>query len=249
MKTIRGTILVAMMASSFLAASLAAQITARPRLTIQKPSRFTIGGGLLVSQPKGEFAENIDNGFGAGAYGLFRLDRDGLLSLRADLGGAQYGSETLPAGYIYGGRVGVEVETSNSIFWAAFGPQVSVSLGRVRPYASASIGVMDFTTTSSVRGTGDYAGETFASTENQSDATHSWIFGGGFQFPFTGRLSMMSIDVGANYFTGGRATYLQEGAIHDNPDGTITIVPSHTRTDLVTWHVGVSYTIPQDIRR
>ena len=66
-------------------------------------------------------------------------------------------------------------------------------------------------------------GETFASTENQGDNTHAWIFGGGFQFPFTGNLSMMSIDVGAKYFTGGRATYLREGAIQDNPDGSVSI--------------------------
>ena len=124
-----------------------------------------------------------------------------------------------------------------------------VPVGRIRPYMSAAVGVMDFSTNSSVRGTGQYEGETFASTENQNDATHTWIFGGGLYFPFTGHLSMMSIDIGAKYFTGGRATYLREGAIHDNPDGTITMFPSHSRTDQVTWHVGVSYTIPQNIRR
>ena len=249
MKRFRGTILVAMSAAAFLASSSGAQITARPLIHVERPSRFTIGGGLLVSQPKGEFASNIGNGFGGDAYGLFRLDNAGALSLRADLGGSQYGSETLPATYAYGGRVGFLVETTNSIFWAAFGPQVMIPAGRVRPYASAAIGVMDFSTNSSVRGTGQYEGQTFASTENQSDNSHAWIFGGGVYLPFTGRLSMMSIDVGAKYFTGGTATYLREGAIHDNPDGTITIFPSHSKTDLVTWHVGVSYTIPQNVRR
>ncbi len=249
MKNFRGTILVAMISAPFLALSLDAQITARPLIQIERPSRFTIGGGFVVSQPKGEFAENIGNGFGIDAYGLFRLDPAGVLSLRADLGGSQYGSETLPAGYIYGGRVGVEVETTNSILWAAIGPQLTIPVGRVRPYASAAIGVMNFQTTSSVRGTGNYQGDTFASTENQSDNTHSWIFGGGVYFPFTGRLSMMAIDLGAKYFTGGNATYLREGAIRDNPDGTVSIFPSHSKTDQVTWHLGVSYTIPQNVRR
>lgn len=249
MKKIRGTILVAMISAPVFASSLGAQITARPLIQIERPSRFTIGGGFVVSQPKGEFAENIDNGFGIDAYGLFRLDPTGVLSLRADLGGSQYGRETLPAGYIYGGRVGVEVETTNSILWAAFGPQLTMPVGRIRPYASAAIGVMNFQTTSAVRGTDQYQGETFASTENQSDNTRSWIFGGGVYFPFTGKLSMMAIDVGAKYFTGGSATYLREGSIHDNPDGTVTIFPLHSKTDQVTWHVGVSYTIPQHIRR
>ena len=249
MKMIRGTILVAMISDAFLVSSVDGQITARPRVQVERPSRFTIGGGFVVSQPKGEFAENINNGYGVDAYGLFRLDPVGALSLRADLGGSQYGSETLDAGYIYGGRIGVQVETTNSILWAAFGPQLTMPVGRVRPYASAAIGVMNFRTTSSVRGTGAYRGETFASADNQSDNTHSWIFGGGVYFPFTGRLSMMAIDVGAKYFTGGRATYLREGAIHDNADGTVTIFPSHSRTDQVTWHLGVSYTIPQNVRR
>src|SRR4029078_5025793 len=116
MRKISGTILVAMISAPVLASSLAAQITARPLIQIERPSRFTIGGGFVVSQPKGEFAENIDNGFGIDAYGLFRLDPTGVLSLRADLGGSQYGSETLPAGYIYGGARRGCVDTQESLF-------------------------------------------------------------------------------------------------------------------------------------
>ena len=247
MSTIRGTILVAMIAAALEASSLGAQITARPRIDIEQPSRFTIGGNLLVSQPKGEFAENIDNGFGGDFFGLMRIDRPGVLSLRADIGGSQYGSETLPGGCIYACRIGVEVETTNSIFWGSIGPQITAPTGRIRPYASAAVGFMNFETTSSVKGTGAYRGETYATSENQSDFTHAWIFGGGIQFPFSGRLSMMSIDVGAKYFMGGNASYLREGSIQDNPDGSVSITPLHSRTDQVTWHVGVSYTIPRDV--
>ena len=241
------TILAAVVALPYGVSSLHAQIRQRPRVFIQRPSRFTLGGGFLMSQPKGDLANNIDNGFGGDFYGLFRVDRDGVLSLRADLGGAQYGSETLPAPSVFGGRVGFEVETSNSILWAAIGPQVMVPVGPVRPYGNVAVGVMDFTTSSSVRGTGDYQGETFASTENQSDNTRTWIFGGGLYIPLSGSLSLMSIDIGGRYFTGGEATYLRKGAIRDNPDGTITMFPSHSKTDQVTWHVGVSYTIPRSI--
>ncbi len=247
MRYVRTTILAAVVALPYGVSSLHAQIRERPRVFIQKPSRFTLGGGLLMSQPKGDLANNIDNGFGGDFYGLFRVDRDGVLSLRADLGGAQYGSETLPVPSVFGGRAGFEVETSNSILWAAIGPQVMVPVGPVRPYGNVAVGVMDFTTSSSVRGTGDYRGETFASTENQSDNTRTWIFGGGLYVPLSGSLSLMSIDIGGRYFTGGEATYLRKGAIRDNPDGTITMFPSHSKTDQVAWHVGVSYTIPRSI--
>jgi len=249
MRYLRTTILAAAVAVPLGVSSLHAQITERPRVLVQKPSRFTIGGGLLLSQPKGDLANNIGNGFGADFYGLFRLDHDGVLSLRADAGGAQYGSETLPAAAAFDPRVGFEVETTNSIYWAAIGPQVMAPVGRVRPYGNVAIGVMDFSTRSSLRGTGDYRGETFASTENQSDDTRTWIFGGGLYIPLTGTMSLMSIDIGGRYFTGGEATYLREGAIRDNSDGTITTFPSHSKTDQITWHIGVSYTIPQITRR
>ncbi len=233
----------------FLVSPLAAQISRRPSVPIEQPSRFTIGGGLLMSQPRGELANNIDNGFGGDLYGLFRVDPAGVLSLRADIGGLEYGSETIPSGSVFGGRVGFEVETSNSIFWGAIGPQLMVPVGPVRPYGNVAIGIMDFSTNSAVRGTGQYQGETFASSQNQSDDTHTWIFGGGLYIPFYGKLSMLSLDIGGRYFTGGEATYLREGAIRDNPDGSITLFPSHSKTDQVTWHVGVSYTIPRNVRR
>lgn len=254
MRSLRQTILGAIAAILGVAAapllfSLDAQITARPQIRLEKPSRFTIGGGLLMSSPRGELANNIDNGFGGDLYGLFKVDPAGALSLRADIGGLQYGSETIPSGSVFGGRAGFEVETTNSIFWAAFGPQLMVPAGPIRPYGNVAIGVMGFSTSSAVRGTGQYRGETFASSENQSDNTHTWIFGGGLYIPFTGKLSMMALDVGGRYFTGGEATYLREGAIQDNPDGSITIFPSHSKTDQVTWHVGVSYTIPTNVGR
>jgi hypothetical protein len=241
--------IVSVAAAPFVYVPLHAQITARPLIQMERPSRFTIGGGLLMSQPRGELASNIDNGFGGDLYGLFRLDPAGVLSLRADIGGLEYGSETIPSGSVFGGRLGFEVETSNSIFWGALGPQLTIPVGPVRPYGNVAIGVMDFSTTSAIRGTGQYRGETFASTENQSDNTHTWIFGGGLFIPFTGRLSMMALDVGGRYFSGGEATYLREGAIRDNPDGSITLFPSHSKTDQVTWHVGVSYTIPSNVGR
>ena len=244
MRFFRKTILAASIAAPFCASLLQAQIQARPLVRFEKPSRFTIGGGLLMSQPKGDFSSYIDNGFGGDLYGLFRVDQMGALSLRADVGGLQYGSETLPAPSVFGGRLGFEVETTNSIFWGAIGPQIMIPVGPVRPYGNAAIGVMDFTTSSSIRGRDNYGDREFASTENQSDNTHTWIFGGGVYIPFTGRMKLMSLDIGGRYFTGGEATYLREGAIRDNPDGTITLFPSHSKTDQVTWHVGLSYNIP-----
>jgi len=58
------------------------------------PSRFSFGGDVVISQPKGEFASNVPNGYGFDMTGMFRIDPKGWFNIRADLGGVQYGRET-----------------------------------------------------------------------------------------------------------------------------------------------------------
>jgi opacity protein-like surface antigen len=203
---------------------------------------------LLVAQPKGEFATQIDTeGFGGNVGGLFRLDKDGILSIRGDIGGMQYGSETLHSPYLpITGRVALDVETTNSVVWGSIGPQISVPVGRFQPYMNAAIGFMDFTTQTSVRGS-DSQYE-YARTTNKDDATSAWIFGGGVYVPL-GLGKTWKLHAGARYFYGGEASYLKEGDIRDNPDVSITLFPRTSKTDQVTWQVGVSYTFPLSRRR
>ncbi|MGE5748666.1 MAG: hypothetical protein ACM31F_01805, partial [Gemmatimonas sp.] len=84
----------------------------------------------------------------------------------------------------------------------------------------------------------------YARSTNSDDATSAWIFGGGLYVPI-GTSKQFKLNVGARYFYGGEATYLTEGDIIDNPDGSVTLQPRHSKTDQVTWQVGVSYTFPQ----
>lgn len=220
----------------------------RPRTWESEPSRFSIVGDLLVAQPKGEFATQLDTeGFGANVAGLFRLDKEGIFSIRADLGGQQYGSETLHAPYLpITGRVELDVETTNAAFWGSIGPQITVAAGPIQPYVNASIGFMELITSTSVRGSdSDYE---YASTNNSDDATSAYIFGGGVYVPL-GNQKAWKLHAGARYFYGGKATYLTEGDIQDNPDGSVTLFPRFSKTDQVTWQVGVSYTFPMSNRR
>lgn len=247
MRFARTSILATVVAVSFIP-SLAHAQRRVPRSWEREPSRFSIVGDALVAQPKGEFATQIDsNGFGINVGGLFRLDKEGILSLRGDIGGMQYGSETLHAPYLpITGRVALDVETTNSVFWGSIGPQIQVPVGRVEPYMNAAIGFMDFNTSTSVRGSdSDYE---YASSTNSDDATSAWIFGGG-AYLRLGSSKSWKLHAGARYFYGGNATYLAEGDIQDNPDGSVTLFPHHSKTDQVTWQVGVSYTFPQPYRR
>ena len=247
MSIVRTTILAVIVAVSFIPRPAHAQRRA-PRTWEREPSRFSIVGDLLVAQPKGEFATQLNtNGFGINVGGLFRIDKEGLFSIRGDLGGMQYGSETLHVPYLpITGRVDLDVQTSNNAFWGSIGPQIQVPVGPVQPYMNAAIGFMALVTTTSVRGSdSDYE---YASTNNSDDATSAYIFGGGLYIPL-GTQKSWKLHVGGRYFYGGDAEYLTEGDIIDNPDGSVTLQPRFSKTDLVTWQVGVSYTFPQRFRR
>jgi hypothetical protein len=210
----------------------------------RSPSRFQLGGDFVVAQPKGEFARNIDEGFGFNGTGMFRLDPKGFLNLRADIGGVQYGSETFQIPFHpLTGRVDLDVETTNSIAWGSIGGQLQIPDGWIRPYANASIAYTHFSTESALRGTND--DYEYASTTNQSDGSRAWIFGGGLVIPFGSKYALGGLNLGARYYYGGDAEYLREGDITDNPDGTVTLNPQRSKTDLVLWQLGVSFVLPR----
>jgi hypothetical protein len=205
------------------------------------PSRFSFGGDLALSQPKGEFANNVPNGYGFDLTGMFRLDPQGYFNLRADLGGVRYGHERQRIGFPVSGRVAVDLNTDNQIGFGAFGVQLQIPDGWFRPYANAAVAATYFWTESSISGADN--SESFLQTTNLDDWSHAWVFGGGVMIPF-GR-SIGALNLGARYHYGASATYLKEGDITDNPDGSINLNPRNSKTDLVLWQLGVSFAIPR----
>lgn len=212
------------------------------------PSRFQVGGDFVVAQPKGAFADNIDNGYGFNGTGMLRLDPKGFLNLRADIGGVQYGREELYIPWSEStARIALDLETTNSIAWGAIGGQLQIPDGWFRPYANASIAYTHFSTTSSLTGSDD--DYEYASTTNQSDGSRAWIFGGGVVIPFGSKYALGGLNLGARYYYGGEATYLNEGDIIDNPDGSVTLNRRRSKTDLVLWQLGVSFVLPRSSPR
>lgn len=195
---------------------------------------------IFQGRPMGALGRNIDFGYGAtGAY-LFRLDRQGIFSLRADLGFADYGSESkrVPLSSTIGGRVQVRVSTDNYVVPMSIGPQLTWPSGIIRPYVNAGVGAQAFFTRSSVDGSdeSDYA---FAHTTNQSDWTRTWTAGGGLYVPvYSGKTKVM-LDLGVQYLTGGHAQYLRPGSIVDLPNSQIQITPLESDTHMLLVRVGV----------
>ena len=204
--------------------------------------RFMGGASLSVGQPRGEFHQYVDNGFGVAGHGLMRIGGQGALALRLDGGFLQYGRETqrVPLSSTVGGRIQVDLTTSNNIFWLGVGPQLMAPRGPLRPYVNGTAGFSYFSTTSSVEGVdSEYE---FARDENFGDAVFSWGGGAGILVPVhRSAKSLVMIDVGARYHDNGRnVRYLREGGIRDLPNGQIELDVIRSRADLVTWHVGVS---------
>ncbi len=212
---------------------------------ISIPSRFSIAGDVIASRPKGDFANYVDNGWGGNITGLFRLDPAGMFSIRADVGGMEYGNENKRVPFLpFSGRVQLEVETSNMMMWGTIGPQLMLATsGPVRPYVNAAIGVTNLMTTTALHSSDTE--EDFASTTNKSDATFAYIFGGGVYIPFGKSRIAPSLNLGARYYRGGTASYLRKGDITDNPDGTITLNPVSSKTDVILWQLGVHVPIPR----
>src|SRR5688500_2252958 len=204
--------------------------------------RFVMFGDVVMSKPKGEFADYVDQGFGFNGGAMVRLDPAGMFGVRAEIGGLQYGRERMPIAFDFSGRLSADVVTTNTIGWIALGPQFTFPPGPIRPYANAAFAVTNFRTTSSIEDR--QTSENFATTSNASDWASAVVFGGGVYVPIGGRLSTAMLTLGGKYYYGGEATYLPEGGITDNPDGSITLTPARTKTDFVIWQLGVSVGIP-----
>lgn len=202
--------------------------------------RGYLGGELMAATPQGEFRNHVGNGWGGGLHYLLRADRDGWLALRVDASLLNYGHERqrVPLSSTIGDRIWVDLVTDNDIAFIGAGPQLGLPTGAVRPYVNGFAGVSYIFTESSVRGSS--SGDTFASTTNFDDASFAYGGGGGLYIPISRRRNPVSLDLGVTYRHNGTAEYLREGDIQDNPDGSITLYPQFSETNLLTFHLGVS---------
>jgi opacity protein-like surface antigen len=194
---------------------------------------------FIQSRPQDTFGQNIGFGYGADGTYLFRLDDAGFLGLRADAGLLQYGEESkrVPLSSTIGGRVQVDVSTTNYIVPLSIGPQLMWPRGSIRPYVNGGVGGQFFFTQSSVEGSDDVG--SFANTTNQWDRTLTWVAGAGVYVPIYQRRFNVLLDLGAQYVNGGRARYLKPGSIEDLPDSQIRITPMESNTHMVLVRFGV----------
>jgi opacity protein-like surface antigen len=230
----------AVLLSIFASTLAGAQIFTAPSET-----RFSVEGAFSVSQPRESFAQATGNGFGGGGGVIYHLTRSGLLGVRFDVLGVRYGHETkhVPLSGTIGSRILVDVDTNNSITALVLGTELAKPTGRVRPYVNVGYGAVLFRTTSSLEDLDSSDGGTI-NTTNFKDSTRAWVYGGGLRIQLGSHTSPVTLDSGLRYVRAGTASYLREGSIQDNPDGTITLTPITSRTPFLVYSIGVKFRIP-----
>ena len=194
----------------------------------------------LYALTVGEFNDYVSHGGGLNLLAVYPVSAAGPFALRADGGFIVYGSETFPVCFssTVGCRVRLDLTTTNSIAFLNAGPQLMVPAGRIRAYVNGAAGFAYFGTTSSVSGTN--TDQNFASTNNFDDITFALSGGGGVQVAVGRGRTPILLDVGVRYHGNGNVEYLREGDITDNADGSITLTPTRSEANLVTFQVGVT---------
>lgn len=235
------TVLTALALVPTLVASAGAQMV-DDGLVPLRPSRAAAGISFVVAQPLGEFRDNVTAAFGGEGHFVLRASENSVIGLRFEGGFLNYGHEhkRVPLSTTLG-RIQVDLNTNNNIALLGVGPQLMVPRGPVRPYVHGTAGLAYFFTESSVDGSDDTFA--FAQTTNQDDVAFAYGGGAGVSIPLPVKKTLVSIDLGARYLNTGSVTYLKEGGIQDNPDGTITLYPSASKATMMTYRLGVSFGI------
>ncbi|MBW7935387.1 MAG: hypothetical protein H3C62_17625 [Gemmatimonadaceae bacterium] len=223
---------------AFAAASAGAQVEYSSDK--QLPRSVMLGGALEYGSPQGGFASNVNATWGLNGFAGWRIGNTPF-SFRADFGFDNYGSRTrrVPLGSGPLGLIMVNVNTTNNIYRGGIGLQAGAPSAHLSPYVGGSIGFANFSTESSVSGTQQTQGESFASSTNSSDGTFAKTLYGGLYVPL-GK-SGAALDLGLRYHWNGEARYLTEHDISFDANNNPVLSPRYSRADLLTIQVGVAY--------
>jgi hypothetical protein len=204
--------------------------------------RLFAGLTVSVSQPTGAFRRFAGVGVGLAANAQVAADRAGVLGLRVEGGAQNYGRSSGPT-QSFGVLLNRQYRqvTSNDIYWGAVGPQLSVPLGPVRPYAFGTVGVANFTTASRFIGLGldGRQAQTLEITDLRNFSTTRG-YGGGLRFrvPRGPGRAAVSVDLGAQAHLIRSARYLVPGLVSPTQDPALRAIRG--QANFVTYHLGVS---------
>jgi hypothetical protein len=202
--------------------------------------RFSGAIHAVMTDPRGDFADNTGTGWGVNVTGLWRVDPAAIVHLRADAAALVYGSSTRRIDFPgTGGLIKLDLRTTSSIASFVGGPQLGGSAGTVSPWVAALGGFSVFWTQSAIEGSDD-TDDDFASTTNSQDAVLSYGGGAGLGITVGGGTRAVRIDLGARYLRHDDVRYLNRQRIEDAYRNDQDPIPIRGRADFLTYMVGVS---------
>lgn len=206
------------------------------------------GINLTLGFPRGEFYQFVKRtGIGVSIEGLIYPYGDKTpFGIGANIGFMTYGNETRSARWsttIPDATVDVERNNNIANFHLLIRLQTNNTL--IRPYLDLLFGGSYLYTETTVRN--NRSSEEISSSNNSDDWAWSYGGGGGFLVkltdmddPNTGGKSPLYLDVKVRYLMGSEAQYLREGdVIVDETNGTVKYFFSKSKTDLLTFNIGV----------
>lgn len=195
---------------------------------------------LQVTEPKGDFAANTNNGFGFGGYVMRSLDQNKIINLRGDFSFVSYANSRrrVPLSGT-GGLIQLDLRTSSNIVSVVAGPQLLGPSGVFTPYATALGGFSVFWTESTVEGSQNN-NTPFASSTNSSDAV--WAYGGavGSYIQLTKGTYPIRLDLGARFLRHDDVRYLTADRVREAFRNDAPPVPVRGRADFLTYYLGVN---------
>lgn len=203
----------------------------------REPERSRFSGSLsfMNTQPLGDL--RTGPGFGAAASAAWALDSAHRFRIRGDFRVAGYGHEErrVCAGGAIGCWIQLDVNTTYSNVYGGIGPEIALPVLGTELVLDATAGVGYFGVSSSLEGIND--NESFGTTNHHDDAVFAWSAGGELRIPVSREIG---IAIGTHYLHNGQASYVVEGGISQNPDGSLNVVPLNTEANMVAITVGIS---------
>jgi hypothetical protein len=207
--------------------------------------RFTVGAAGMYGQPLGEFADNVDRGFGLDGFGAVALDSRGIFSLRADLGYLQYDTKSEPFLVNTGfGLVELLSETKSGVLMLGAGPHIMAPSGVIRPYIGGSVGFARFATTTAIKIDASYSNSGEDETLDEQTISSDFILSIGasaglaIEIPALARSGVL-IDLGARYHRNGLAKYVSSEGVVYNGTGTPTVTATESEADFIVYRIGI----------
>lgn len=217
-----------MMKNVMLAAALLAAMTSAAQAQSQT-ARITAGAAVTGIASQGDFHDQIDRAFGLNGYASYKLDKQGNIALRADASWLNHGWDMRSLN-------SSELTTSNDIFFAQVGPEVSVNV----MYVGASIGLAYFVTDASTR---RYQTDfDYTTMMEHHDAVLAYSARAGVRIPVISSKNI-SLDVGAAYQRSDEASFLRKGSVTIGNDGSFSAQLTRGKADFWGFHMGVSMPI------